>query len=77
MFQVAEKKDIKIGEIIIVGSLCNDKFVPVKATAKVEKITVLPGNITQIDLDWGSEFGKSKIFAHDEGKVWVRASNFN
>lgn len=31
---------------------------------------------TQIDLDWGVN-GKSKVFAHDEGKVWHKLGSFN
>jgi len=31
---------------------------------------------TQIDLSFG-EFGKAKVYAHDEHKTWTRLSNFN
>jgi len=31
---------------------------------------------TQIDLDWANG-GRSKVFAHDEGNIWVRLTNCN
>lgn len=30
----------------------------------------------RLELDWGND-QKSKVYAHDEGKVWHRLSNFN
>lgn len=71
------KKNLIVGEVVIVGGLRDNKFVPIKTTAKVESITPEEGGRVRIDLDWGPGFGKSKVYAHDEGSVWVRASDFN
>ena len=31
---------------------------------------------TVINLDWGSQ-GKSRVYQHDEGKIWHKLNNFN
>jgi len=74
---------LKVGDLIVVGSCMTtngqSKFIPVETFGK--KITVeriweeSPGTI-RIDLDWNGH-GKSKVYAHDESKLWHRVSNFN
>lgn len=72
---------LKVGDFVVIGCQVDGKFVQSQVAAdagakiKVEKITNEKGSI-RIDLDWGS-LGKSRIYAHDEGKLWHRVSNFN
>lgn len=56
----------KIGERLIVqGS---------KFPAYVESVVYEPETArTIIYLDW-KEFGKSRVYLHDEGKTWLRAT---
>lgn len=78
-----ENKKPKVGDVVVVGSLMTQdnksKFIPVDTHGN--KITIAriweetPGT-TRLDLDWGSN-GKSKVYAHDEGRLWHRVSNFN
>jgi len=45
--------------------------------AYVERIEDDPGTASTIlHLDWG-EFGKSRVFLHDQGKVWELYSELN
>ena len=60
---------VKIGDLIVVQG-----FMP---PAKVEKIwhDKTTSRIV-IELDWG-EFGKSKVYEHDENKVWFKYTGAN
>jgi hypothetical protein len=74
---------LKVGDLVVVGSCMTtngqSKFIPVDTRG--EKITVeriweeTPGT-TRVDLNWGS-LGRSKVYMHDESKLWHRVSNFN
>jgi hypothetical protein len=45
--------------------------------AYVEKIEADPSTAsTVLYLDWGS-YGKSRVYLHDENKVWYKYSNAN
>lgn len=61
----------KVGDAIVVkGAFAH---LPVK----VERVVYEFENArTRINLDWG-EHGKSRVFAHDEGTVWLRAGDCN
>jgi hypothetical protein len=62
-----ENNEVKAGDVLVVYG----------HQAKVESVFYDPETArTQINLDWGA-MGKSKVFAHDEGKTWVRLKNFN
>lgn len=71
--------EIKIGDVIVVGSLFDGKFSPLISgvKAKVERIWTDPTtSAVNIDLDWGTH-GKSKVFMHDKDKSWKKLSDFN
>lgn len=82
MFNQQKKVPVQVGDVVIVGSrvIQNGKttFRPIETFG--EKITVesiveeSPG-YTCINLT--SKHGKSKVYAHDEGKLWHKMSNFN
>lgn len=36
----------------------------------VESVTVQPDGSVKMILDWG-EFGKSRVYEHDEGQIWT------
>jgi hypothetical protein len=58
-----------IGERVVVHG------VPQKAT--VESVTWdAEANSWRVNLDWGG-FGKSRVWLHDENKVWYRLSAVN
>lgn len=62
-----ENSNVKPGDTIVVYG----------HQAKVESVFYDPDTArTQINLDWGAD-GKSKVYAHDEGKTWVKLQNFN
>jgi len=60
------QNELKVGERLIVqGS---------PFPAYVERIENEPHLArTTIHLDW-KEYGKSRVYLHDEGKTWIRAS---
>lgn len=56
---------VEIGERLIVQGI-------MYARAVVSEVKYLENEARwEIVLDWG-EFGKSKVYDHDEGKVWYR-----
>jgi hypothetical protein len=62
----------RIGDLVVVNGAVVSHF-----TARVENIVYLPDeDQTRIDLDWG-EYGKSRVYAHDEGRVWRRVESCN
>lgn len=64
------KSPPRVGDAVVVDCLAH-------FTAKVERVVYEFENArTRIDLDWG-EHGKSRVFAHDEGKIWRRVEDFN
>lgn len=56
---------VKIGERIVVQGMPQAAF--------VESIENADGGRVIIHLDW-KEFGKSRVYLHDEGTVWIRYS---
>lgn len=60
---------IKVGERLVVQGM-------IEFPAYVEKIESDNAGNTIIFLDW-KEHGKSRVYLHDEGKVWVRYSEMN
>lgn len=65
-----EKREIRVGDRVLVHQWFGMKII-------VERIERDPktGNVA-IYLDWG-EFGKSRVWAHDEGAIWRRYENVN
>lgn len=60
---------VKIGDRLVVQGLSYPAY--------VERIEEDPKTAsTIIYLDW-KEFGKSKVYLHDEGKTWYQYSNSN
>jgi hypothetical protein len=82
MFGQKEVAALKVGDVVVVGSTITEgeKTRFIKTETFGEKITVeriweeAPGK-TRIDLTCAH--GKSRVYAHDEGKRWHRVSNFN
>lgn len=68
---------IKIGDMVVVGSQVNDKFIASPFSAKVAAIHFDSSiSRTQMILDWG-QFGSSKTYLDDENKVWRQLSKHN
>jgi hypothetical protein len=68
---------IKVGDMVVVGSQVNDKFISSPFSATVESMHFdYAISRTQINLDWGT-FGKSKVYLDDENKVWKQLSKHN
>ena len=60
----------KVGDTVIVDATPN-------FPAKVSRVTNESETArTRIDLDFGV-LGKSRVYAHDEGRVWHRIEDFN
>ena len=61
-----------VGDRIII----NGGFISTIA-ARVSNVVYDPTtDRTRIDLSWG-EHGTSRVYAHDEGKIWTRVEAFN
>jgi hypothetical protein len=61
-----------VGDSIVVIGAAISSFV-----AKVDRVVYMPDeDRTRIDLDWG-QYGHSRVWADDEGKVWTRIEAFN
>lgn len=78
MFDQHKKDELKVGDLVTVGSNIDGKFIAIRPhLAKVERIwndaTIAS---IQIDLCWG-KLGKSKVYMHDLNKTWMKVSNFN
>lgn len=78
-----KKEPLKIGDLVVVGAVKiqngESKFLPFDNRGekiRVERIWESAPGTTRIELDGGS-LGKSRVYLHDEGKLWHRVSNFN
>jgi hypothetical protein len=60
---------VKVGDRLVVSSM--------PYPAYVERIELNPENgVTTLFLDW-KEFGKSKVYLHDENQVWYKYNSSN
>lgn len=59
------KSDLKVGDSVLMN-VGGQPYVPT-----ITAITNEAGNRVRLDLDWG-KLGKSRVYMHDEGKVWSR-----
>jgi hypothetical protein len=78
MFSQEKTNKLKVGDLVVIGCSVDGKFVAstYPTSIKVERIWEETPTRIRVDLDWGS-FGKSKIYAKDEGIIWKRVENFN
>lgn len=80
MFSQAKSEALKVGDLVVVGTTLNGKFVPASSTygckVVVERIWQEEPGKVRADLDWQGN-GKSRVYLHDELKTWCKLTNFN
>jgi hypothetical protein len=80
--QQKQQNQLKIGDLVVVGSCIDGVFVQAKYGVRVvvaglrEEIGPIGVAGIKVDLLW-SGGTKSFVYLHDEGKYWKRAENFN
>ena len=77
MFQQAKRRDLKVGDLIVVGCSVDGKFVASNLPARIVVGSIWEESPDNIRIDLNSSFGRCKVYAHDENKLWKRIEAHN